>query len=121
MEIESKYLGARMSLISLAGDLDFQTADGFSAELEYVASKGARTVIADLSGVAFVDSTGLSALLRAADRLQAEDGDLLLVARQRPILSLFAVTGLDQRFQILGTLADALARASRGSSAIHAV
>jgi anti-sigma B factor antagonist len=121
MEIESKYLGAEACLISLAGDFDFRTADAFGAELDHVVSEGARAVIADLTGVAFVDSTGLSALLRGADRLQAERGELVLVASDRMILGLLAVTGLDRRFQILGTLTDAIARASCASDALQGV
>jgi anti-sigma B factor antagonist len=121
MEAESKYLGAHAYLIAVAGDLDFQTADSFVGELEHVVGHGARAIIADLTSVGFIDSTGLSALLRGAERLQPRRGELVLVTSDPMTLNLLEVTGLDRRFPIFGTLTEAIARGSRDAEATQPV
>jgi anti-anti-sigma factor len=52
-------------VISAAGDLDLATADAFEQEIAAAVGSDARHVVADLSGLAFVDSAGISALVKA--------------------------------------------------------
>ncbi|MDT4923220.1 MAG: anti-sigma factor antagonist [Pseudonocardiales bacterium] len=61
---------------------------------------GAHTVVVDLSGVAFLDSTGLGALVEARAATSEAGGALLLVCGQERILKLFTITGLDGVFAI---------------------
>jgi anti-sigma B factor antagonist len=57
-------------VIGVAGDLDLSTAAAFEQEIDAAVATGFREVVVDLSGVPFVDSAGINALLkgrRAAD------------------------------------------------------
>ena len=70
---------------------------------------GARRVVIDLAGAAFIDSTVLGVLLKALTRLDAGGGELVLVSDDRRILKLLEVTGLGRVFRIEPTLTDAIA------------
>ena len=62
LAIDSAVDGARAT-VSLRGELDLATKAQLVAALTAVVTAGANDVVIDLSGVPFVDSMGLSALL----------------------------------------------------------
>ena len=62
-----------------SGEVDRETADAFrDAMLEAVAEPGARHVEVDLTGISFLDSSGVGALL-VAHRAADTDGRTLVV------------------------------------------
>jgi anti-sigma B factor antagonist len=52
--------------LSLTGELDLATVPDLERALSAACAEGARSVTLDLSGLAFIDSTGLKALLQGA-------------------------------------------------------
>jgi anti-sigma B factor antagonist len=73
------------------GELDMVSADFLTERLVEVAGS---TVVVDLSGLSFMDSSGIAALIRAKVRME-NDGDSLVVSRPRPnVLRVLEVTGL---------------------------
>lgn len=66
----------------------------------------ARTII-DLSGVSFVDSSGLGALVALLKRV-GPSGSLVLAGVQPPVAKLLALTRLDRVFEVHPTLAAAM-------------
>jgi anti-sigma B factor antagonist len=71
-------------------------------------------VVVDLSGTEFCDSSGLSVLVRALRRAQAEGGEVRLVVCTAAVLRILAVTGIGSIFGLFPSLADALAKPSSG-------
>jgi anti-sigma B factor antagonist len=69
----------------------------------------ADTVVVDLTGVAFLDSTGLGALVEVRTATSNSGGSLPLVCSQERIIKLFAITGLDEVFAIHSNLDEAIA------------
>lgn len=53
-------------------------------------------VALDLSGVTFIDSSGLRSLVAAHKRAAEAGGGLVLVDPSEPVLRLLSLTGLDQ-------------------------
>ncbi|HEX2148730.1 MAG TPA: STAS domain-containing protein [Actinomycetota bacterium] len=92
------------TIVGVAGEIDMANAD----ELwEYLASQVERQHVAvDLSGVRFIDSTGLTALVRTYKSLKQAGGTLLLLSPSPPVLRLLAVTGLDGLFSLCWTVED---------------
>ena len=107
--ISSAHLADDAYLVSLGGEVDLHTAPQLEQELSSLSAGGARRVVIDLAGAAFIDSTVLGVLLKALTRLDARGGGLVLVSDDRRILKIFEVTGLGRVFRIEPTLTDALA------------
>lgn len=71
-----------------------------------MASGRPRTVVVDLAGVTFMDSSGLGALLEAQRRLPGLDCQLLVVDLPEPLRQLMASTGLAQVLAIEASAPD---------------
>ncbi len=78
--------------VRVAGEVDLDTADQLAAGLE--ACHG--TVVLDLAGVTFMDSSGLGTLVRARNRLLSEGGALLVRDPSKRVRRLFELTGLTE-------------------------
>jgi len=78
-------------LVEVGGEVDMRTVDRFSAALEHAAAQVAGPLIVSLSGAAYLDSHGVSALFQAATRLRINRRALFLVVSPdsplRPVLS----------------------------------
>ncbi len=60
--------GADVAVVTASGEIDISTADGFGLEIDRALSSSPASVVLDLERVSFIDSTGLTALLKAIDR-----------------------------------------------------
>ncbi|WP_375492715.1 STAS domain-containing protein [uncultured Jatrophihabitans sp.] len=92
---------ADATTLVVQGDVDVTSAYDL-----YVAAIGQgetdkRVVTLDLAGVSFIDSVGLSMLIRSRDELRSGGGQLVLQHPSRQVKNLLAVTALDGQFQIL--------------------
>jgi anti-anti-sigma factor len=83
--------------LRLAGDLDLAGASRLRAVLDGHARAG-QTMIVDLSGLGFVDSMGLAALMRAQHRALARGARLELVPGPPAVQRVFATAGLERAF-----------------------
>ena len=71
--------------IAVAGELDIETAPQLGEEVELAVWSTVGAFVLDLSGVTFLDSSGLHALLRARAFLAREDRPLVLVCPPGPV------------------------------------
>ncbi len=60
-------------MVELSGELDLETAAGLADGLTDIAGS---VVVVDLSGLMFIDARGLSSLLEAKRRIEAEGHDI---------------------------------------------
>jgi len=105
------------TIATLEGDLDIATVPELRERLLGLLSPGVRLLIIDLSGVSFCDVAGLAVLIGTQRRATAR-GIVVRLAGPRPlVVKLLRVTGLDRRFTIRATLADALPAEGRGLAA----
>ena len=101
-------IGSDAFVVSVSGELDIATAGRLGEELERTSERGARRVIVDLVGVAFIDSVALGVLTEEARRLRATGGTCIVVSQDPRILRVFEITGLDRVFRIERSLAEAV-------------
>ena len=97
------------AVLSVKGDVDIYTAPRLRERIIQLADEGRRRVVADLQGVEFMDSTGLSVLVAGLKRLKENEGVLALVVTREPVLRILTITGLDRVFPIYSDLAAATA------------
>src|ERR1700733_1029599 len=85
-------------VVALHGELDLVDARAVADPLEAVAAPGPR-IIVDLSGLEFIDASGIAALSRGRRRARDAGGDLLLAAPkqrvQRGLAILWEASGAD--------------------------
>ena len=101
-------LGPRTSVIVLSGDLDLESAPTLRSALLDAVDAGADRIVVDLSGVTFMDSTGLGVLI-GIRRVLGPDGQLAISCANPKLLQLFELTGFDQTFAVRPTIQAALA------------
>ncbi len=85
-----------------------------------VAASG-RTVIVDLEGLEFIDSSGLAALVRARQHARRAGFDLLLAAPQQQVLRMLAITRLIDVFAVHRCIDEAAGITGRLPAAIAPV
>jgi anti-sigma B factor antagonist len=94
-------------LVRLNGDLEMESAPAVTAELKLLV--GPRPLVIDLSGVDFIDSSGLGVLI-GAHKASAALGGALVVAGPGPrVQKIFRITKLNKVFTVHETLAEAVA------------
>ncbi len=93
MDIEVTQTGG-VTLVVPNGDLDMGTADQMKRTLTELIEKGQSKLVMDLSGVAYVDSSGLGALVAAMKQARAVGGNLKLCGLQEDVRSIFEMTRL---------------------------
>ena len=92
----------------IAGDhLDAGNVRDFKLAVEPVLKPNARLVF-DLSGLKFVDSSGLGAILSCLRQLNSQGGDLKLCGVTRPVRTLFELVRMHKVFDICNTADEAL-------------
>lgn len=97
------------SVVSAVGELDAHTAPALEAEVGPLSTRPGGALIVDLSGVSFLDSTGLGVLVTALKHAREAGGTLDLVVATPRVLKVLALTGLDVVIPLHSTLDEALA------------
>lgn len=97
-----------MLVISIREEnLDASNAAAFKEAVQPLLQQASRVVL-DLSGLGFVDSSGLGALIFCLRQIGARQGELRLCALSRPVSSLFELMRMHRVFGIHETRDEAL-------------
>jgi anti-sigma B factor antagonist len=99
----------RTTVIAVDGEIHVSTAPEFSGVLSASLASGRTRLVLDLTGVMFIDSTGLSVLLNALRRITRAGGAMALVCSNPTVLRLFEITKLDSTFDLHAELEPAIA------------
>jgi anti-sigma B factor antagonist len=99
-------------VVALPAEIDMANADRAGQQLGSAIAPGVRTVIADMVGTRFCDSSGISMLVRAHGQAAANGTELRLVVASPAVLRTLTLTGLDQLLAIYPSLSQALAAGS---------
>jgi len=107
MEILTETVRGRL-VVTVFGELDLVSAPAFRARLYQEIDLGARSFVVDLTGVDFIDSTALGALVGALKRARESGGEIALTCPHERLLSVFRITALDRVFALRPTLSEAV-------------
>jgi anti-sigma B factor antagonist len=89
-----------VAFLTIVGDLDMATAGQVQAAGERALTDFTGTLRIDLSGVPFIDSTGIGALVAIRNKAEALRHTLILENPSARVLRVFSIAGLEQVFQI---------------------
>lgn len=113
MHIEAKTERGILVLTPDVARLDASSASAFRETLVGHIDGGARSLVIDLSRVAFIDSSALGALIAAVKRL-GPLGVLAVAGVQPAVARLFAITRMDRVFSLHPGTEEAIARLAPG-------
>ncbi|WP_299056826.1 STAS domain-containing protein [uncultured Nocardioides sp.] len=99
LTLETRDLGGR-TVVVVGGEVDVYTAPELRDCLTDLVGSGHRHLVVDMTGVGFLDSTGLGVLVGGLKKVRAEDGSLELVCNSQRLLRIFSITGLASVFTI---------------------
>ena len=104
VRVDVSRFGADSFVIAVGGELDLHTAEPLRESLADVLEHGARSVLVDLTGVSFIDSTALTVLVDAGRALKSSRGEIVVVADDPRVLRVMEITGLDRVFRVSSSL-----------------
>jgi len=100
-------------VVALHGEIHVTTAPRLAEHLTSAIERGKTAIVLDMSGVEFIDSTGLSVLLNVLRLTGQRQGRLALVCTNPTVLRLFQITGLEGTFDIFADRAEAIAHVTQ--------
>jgi anti-anti-sigma factor len=97
--------------VSVRGELDLSTAPELEGPLEQALDGGEGSLLIDLSGCEFIDSTGIALIVRAWQRLdRGEDGrSLVICSANDQVRRVLEITGLELSIPVHSTRDEAIA------------
>jgi anti-sigma B factor antagonist len=81
-------------VLALSGELDVITAPDLAEQLDALASEACPRVLIELSGLTFVDSAGVSVLVKSRHEAEANGRRLILRNATEQVSQVFSVLGL---------------------------
>ncbi len=91
LQVESRSEENRV-VVTLRGELDLTSVPTFERELREIEASNPDRLVIDLSGLDFMDSTGLRALLQARERAKTNDHELALRRGPRQVQRVLELT-----------------------------
>jgi anti-anti-sigma factor len=96
-----------LPVISAAPEVHLLHAESLQAAILAAAARHP-TVVVDLSATRSCDSQAIQVLVRESRRIAREGGELRLVARTAPVLSVLMMLGADRSLAVFPNLIDAV-------------
>jgi anti-anti-sigma factor len=106
------------SVLSLLGELDLCNKDLLAGAIGSALERGARMLVVDLSGLDFMDCSGLSVLVETRQQLAEGQGQLVITGSPPVVRRLFHLMNLDSYLDPgpAGAMAEGSAPAPRAHS-----
>jgi anti-anti-sigma factor len=101
--LESRAVGAH-TVVTFDGDMDIACAAELRDSLLGLVNRGVSSLVVDLRGVTFIDSTGVGSLLRVFHRQTLLGGVVHFVADQPAVLRVFDLMQLGRRLHLVASI-----------------
>jgi anti-anti-sigma factor len=108
MSISHEDITDDLRRIVISGRLDMEGADSIAAQLMALIAAPKKGVVVDITGVRFLASIGIRALIRGAKAVQERGGNMVLVVNEATtVMMSLKATGVDRLIPVFGNAADA--------------
>jgi anti-sigma B factor antagonist len=101
--------GEPYRLVTLTGEADVTNCDSLREVLEAEVATQPRTLIIDLGGLRFMDSSALHVILKANRTMDRHGGVLALAGPREPVAKMLRLTAADQLIPVYPTVSEATA------------
>lgn len=99
--------GEPYTLVELAGEADVTNSAALREVLDAEVAKQPRTLIIDLSGLRFMDSSALHVILRANRAMDRQGGVVALACPRDPVAKMLRLTAVDQLIPVYQSVSEA--------------
>jgi stage II sporulation protein AA (anti-sigma F factor antagonist) len=99
-DVESRVVGER-AIVTVRGDLDLQVAQRVVAEIEKVEEGAPALLVIDLSGISFLDSSGMGVLAAAQARAVEAGRRIVVVRPPYSVRRAFELSGFDDVIEVV--------------------
>lgn len=89
-----------LTTVDISGEIDAYTAPKLREALFHLAEKKEPVIIINLSGVTYMDSTGLGVFVGVFKNVRSNNGQLRLLGLSNRLMRLFEITGLSNIMDI---------------------
>ena len=101
--------GQPYTLVIISGEADVTNREDLRTVLDEEVAQRPSTMILDLAGLRFMDSSALHVILQANRALDRQGGMMALVAPQEAVAKMLRLTTADRLVPVFGTVEDAAA------------
>ena len=109
MKIQTKNQGD-IQIIELAGELDYHSSPELREKLGELTGKQSPKILVDLSGVEYMDSSGIATFVEAFQKTKRYQGRLILAELTDTVRGVFEIAKLESIFEISPTVDEAFTR-----------
>jgi anti-sigma B factor antagonist len=109
MPFSARETASNVTVVTVEGQLIVANRQDLKQIVQDALDRGAKRFVIDFTPTAYIDSSGLGALVSISKRVREAGGELRLAGLNEDLRSLFELTKLDTLFRIADTPAEALA------------
>lgn len=98
----------RVDLVTANGRIDSSNASDFDDKLKEILNNGRQNIVLDLSGVDYMSSAALRAIVSALRESKKSKGDVRLAAPSERVREVLSLAGLDSLFTVYDSQLEAV-------------
>lgn len=106
-----------VSILAIAGEIDLGSAPQLRTALAPILDGATPRLVLDLSGVNFMDSTGIGVMVNALNRVSEKNGACAFCGLQARVKRILQIAGLTKKLPLYETMAEALKALETSSAA----
>ncbi len=95
-------------LLTVKGKIDIESSPELKRQVLSIVDSGKKNIYLDFSGVSFVNSSGLGAMINLLKELRKKNASMTIINPSNFIKSLFKLTQLDKIFKVYGSVEESI-------------
>ncbi len=104
LNITQSAISDRWTALAVDGEIDMATVDVLNEAIQAVLASDSQNLVVDLTATAFMDSTGLKALVMADRSFEESGRSFALAVKAGPIGRLIELSGVEAKLKIVSAL-----------------
>jgi len=116
LTVESRQLGD-VALLYPKGFINAHTVRLFESEIQKTLGQGRFKIVVNCSGLNYIASAGLGAIMGAIEEIRGNGGDLRLAHLNETVLNIFEILGFNHLYRIFPTEMEAILSFRQGGEA----
>jgi anti-anti-sigma factor len=110
MAVETKHLDSGYTVVTISGRLALGgETEKLNAAMNALLQKDQKRVVLDITGLDYVDSSGVGMLVSCLSNVKKAGGEMKVVGANQRIQRIFSMTGIDGLMQMFPSVAEAIA------------